>query len=356
LLHLNIYIFRIHFVALKRVCSYSFRATGVILVNVLKNTLEEKSIMSSTEKNLPTDQSVKKPGLFSRRRFLGRTGSALGATVALAGGGAALSPKTASAAPGSIVDFNILNFALNLEYLEAEYYLRGTTGIGIAQHGVGVNGVGGAGGPVIIKANPAVPFANQAFLLEIATEIAQDELDHVRFLRETLGSAAVAEPAIDLLNSFNLLAQAAGLGSTFDPFASVFNFFLGAFIFEDVGVTAYHGAAPAITNPTYLSAAAGILAVEAYHAATIRVVSIESGGTEQANAISNVRNVLSDEGVPVTDQGVTVNGQVNIVPADANSIAFNRSTRQVLNIVYGAINAPRGLFFPDGLNGAITNG
>jgi hypothetical protein len=290
----------------------------------------------------------------NRRAFLGRTGVAAGATVALASGGLLLRTGQTAAAQQADLDPAILNFALNLEYLEAEYYLRATTGVGIeAQGGVGVTGQG-TQGLVTIKPNSKVPFSAD-FFEDVAEEIAHDELAHVRFLRQALGDAAVARPAIDLLNSFNTLAQAAGLGNGFDPFANEVNFLIGAFIFEDVGVTAYHGAAPLVTNKDYLSAAAGILAVEAYHAGIIRTLLYELGHftQEAANKVSNLRNTLSDEGAGVTDQGIRVNHQPNLVPVDSNAIAFSRSTRQVLNIVYGGVNASMGLFFPQGVSGAI---
>jgi hypothetical protein len=165
-----------------------------------------------------------------------------------------------------------------------------------------------------------------------------------------LGASAVAEPAIDLQNSFNILAQAAGLGSSFDPFASEDSFLIGAYIFEDVGVSGFHGAAPLIQNKQVLLAASGILAVEAYHAGAVRLLLLQLGLAQATQQISAVRASLSGA---ADDQGVVVNGVANVVLADANSIAFSRTTRQVLNIVYGAQNAASGLFFPNGLNGAI---
>ena len=190
-----------------------------------------------------------------RREFF-RT--ALGAT-ALAAAGAAAIGWEASAGAQSITDADIFNFALNLEYLEANFYSFAVNGSAISSDSVSGTGTYGAatGGRAVSFTDPVV----QAY----AREIAQDELNHVRYLRsalKTAGATPVDRPQIDFTNAFSALAVAAGIvptGGTFNPFSSTNNFLIGAFVFEDVGVTAYSGAAPLLSSKTILSAAAALV-------------------------------------------------------------------------------------------------
>ncbi|MDQ0838903.1 ferritin-like domain-containing protein [Sphingomonas faeni] len=314
----------------------------------------------------------------SERREFFKT--ALGAAAMTAAGATALSLST-SASAQTITDADVLNFALNLEYLEAQFYSYAAYGTGLDNSLLGGTGTQGAvrGGRQVNFTDPIVS--------QYAREIAQDEIAHVRFLRTALGTAAVAQPVIDVsvspTSAFSLAAQAAGLvpaGTAFDPYANDEAFLLGAFIFEDVGVTAYKGAAPLLTSKAYLEAAAGLLAVEAYHAAIVRTTLYGKGIDTpslrtSADAISRARDSLDGGGANTTifgandiDQGIssysatpinlaTTQAAVtvsNIVPLDNNGVAYSRSASQVLNIVYlnsGAASA--GGFYPNGMNGNI---
>jgi hypothetical protein len=265
-------------------------------------------------------------------------------------------PLHAQAAPS---DGDILNFALNLEYLEAQFYYFAFFGEGLPQ-----NILGGTGTQGTVRGGRKVNFTDP-IVSQYAAEIAADERAHVEFLRGALGAAAVAQPAIDISSAadgaFSAAARAAGLigpGQSFDPYANDENFLLGAFIFEDVGVTAYKGAAALINNKVFLEAAAGILAVEAYHAALIRTTLFRKGMQTPAlitatERISDARDSL--DGSSDKDQGIAPrNDASNIAPLDENGLAYSRTTGEVLNIVYlTAMARSQGGFFPAGVNGAI---
>jgi hypothetical protein len=323
----------------------------------------------------------------TRRSFMARSGAAAAvAVVAGCGGSSTPAPTptptpTPTPAPVVLGDADYLNFALNLEYLEAEFYLRAATGSGLS-----ATDTGNATTTVVVPSTTMVPgltTAQQNYIYEIA----QNELDHVRFLRSALSSSAVSRPNIDLMNSFNAAASAAGIGSTFNPFGSYEAFLVGAFVFEDVGVTAYHGAAGLLsttaTGKTYLAAAASILAVEAYHAAEIRTLLIaDSVATATKTAtlvtpnptyvtyaqqISKLRATLGGGNettlTPLPAYAVPFVPTAympasTIVAADStNSIAFARTTDQVLHIVYAAApgaGVKGGGFFPNGMNGNIS--
>jgi hypothetical protein len=317
--------------------------------------------------------------------------------------------KAAQAATTAYNDSDILNFALNLEYLEANFYYLCAFGCTInapnsaaIAAGAPSGGIpiliagGGVGTGGSVTGGSKVPFTTVT-AASYAIETAIEEGKHVLFLQKALGSLAVNQPAINLntvasTDAWPALVAAAGLPTGFTPYANDTFFLLGAYVFEDVGVTAYHGAASLLTSSANLSAAAGILSVEAYHAGLIRTT-INNLDPTNANSLLTYTGLISalraklakaalfgvtppasaydtgtdDFGLANMTSAATLGAGgsaatiTQIVDADPTySIAFARNTTQVLNIVTGGAAAPagatsavigaKGVFFPAGMN------
>ncbi|MBK0377967.1 ferritin-like domain-containing protein [Mucilaginibacter segetis] len=217
----------------------------------------------------------------------------------------------------SVVD--VLNFALTLEYLEAKFYNTGSAGA-------------------------LIPAANASYI----NEIKDDENQHVSFLKGVitqLGGTPVAEPNIDL---------SGGNGSGNGPFAAALTdyptFLLAAQAFEDTGVRAYKGQAPALKgNQVVLTAALSIHAVEARHASAIRKLRFDLGqSTTTKPWIVSTASKGNDTGNALVDgnydgeQNVTQGG-VNLTTALGASVsvatgAFDEplTTEQVLLLLKGS--------------------
>lgn len=164
----------------------------------------------------------------NRRELVRGAATVIPATVALQ----MLGAKFAFAQDG---DFDgpvdVLNYALTLEYLEAEFYRQG-------------------------NAANLVDGKAATYLQKIQT----DEETHVMVLTDTikkLGGSPVAAPKVDFGQAY--ADKASYLGA--------------AYTFENLGVSAYLGAAPSLFGEKdLLSAAASIFGVEARHAAILGVL------------------------------------------------------------------------------------
>lgn len=325
----------------------------------------------------------------SRRRLLTNAGLAAGAAALGSGLIGGITPMargsqnlvaTYGTRPNRITvnDTDILTFALNTEYLAAEYYGRAVNGTGLVDSSTtGVIGYGkkpytatAAGGvtaPSGTAANGGVAFAYPV-IQQFATQVANNEIAHVNGLRAALGSKAPARPTIDITNAFTNAAIAAGIitaGQTFNPYLNDETFMVGAFLLNDVDISAYVGGSPYISSPTVLATAAAILGAEAYHAGGFRQILYSMGQDSRfayvldyCNRISVLRNTATAliQGPGTYDEGLSNNtGGPNLVSADENSVAFARTFADVLNVVYlGTTATPTpGGFFPSGFNGRI---
>ena len=290
-----------------------------------------------TEEQLQTDATVLEFGqsirALNRRGFLS---SLAAATAAAAAAGVLGSATPAHAATGgpSIVD--VLNFALNLEYLEANLY-RSVSGLGI------ITPIEGGGAPVTGAPGPLQLDAQTA---ATAYNLAGDETRHIEVLRAAildLGGTPIVQPAIDytLGGKMKITTQAQFLTVTRQ--------------FTAVGTSAYAGAAMyLVSNPSILTAAGQILGAESQHLGAL-------------NYLSNMHGLIAPP-VDALDSPPLAPGKFTTLTSatDPNTPALGiaRTPAQVLGIVYGVSTAstttpPSGVssggFFPQGLNGAVKS-
>ncbi|GAA0623774.1 ferritin-like domain-containing protein [Kribbella sandramycini] len=149
-------------------------------------------------------------------------------------------------------DIEVLNYALTLEYLEAEFYRQG-------------NRAGLVSGK------------EKQYLMQIGA----DEASHVATLTATiqkLGGTPAGAPAVDF-------------GGAFDSRKS---YLTTAHVFENKGVGAYLGAAGFVKDKMILQAAAGIFGVEARHAAVV-------GNLLGLKAEGGVYQGATETGIPKAD-------------------------------------------------------
>jgi hypothetical protein len=253
-------------------------------------------------------------------RKLAVAGAALGATQ--------LPMKAQAPTPADVVQF-----ALNLEYLEAEFYSIATTGQNLQQRGVPITGSGSAGATTTSFGK--VNFGNNLVLTSgSAEDISDDEIAHVITLRGALtanGITPIAKPAINL----DALAP---MGASL---ANQQAFLILARAFEDIGVSAYNGGATLLAGSPYLMAAARILAVEGQHTGNIRLqiarLGIQTAPLDGADVLP-----------PPTGSNFFSTNK-------ANGLSAYRTPGEVLYLAYGfAANVTAGGFFPNGVNGVLN--
>src|SRR6185312_14441725 len=219
-------------------------------------------------------------------------------------------------APTDII-IDTLNFALTLEYLESNFYIRAVAA-GIAPSGDAMSAL---------------------------TIIRDHENEHVIFLKSAI-SAAGGTPVSFTASSFDFTAK----GTFPNVFSDWGTMLAVAQTFEDTGVRAYKGQAPnLISNNDYLTAALQIHSVEARHAAHLRemrkmanllvpsgvdvkpwITLNQSGiGTSAVQASYNGEENVTQAGVLITNIGV------QNISAAAASEAFDEplSKEQVTAIV-----------------------
>ena len=284
----------------------------------------------------------------NRRHFM----AALGMTGVAAGAGMMSGCSTSNSVAvttASTAQIDMLNFALNVKYLQATFYsfiAKGTdlTGSAVTNSGVVTNPL-----------TAALTFTgvNAQQITDMVNEIYYDEKNHVSTLISLLGSSVVFRPAINLAAYATITAT---------------NALSIARMLEDVAVTALAGASASLSTSD-VTLVGQILGADSFHSGALRLVSIQNPGIAvYAKADSlDVPPVdlgtaaLEAAGPTATGGFFATAGATTFTSTNPQGFAFARTTSQVFSIAYatGGVLAASGTtsggFFPSGVNGNIKS-
>ncbi|MCC2976593.1 ferritin-like domain-containing protein [Sphingomonas sp. PL-96] len=243
-----------------------------------------------------------------------------------------------------------MNFVLAIQYVGAQFYgaASGSPLPAALQGGTGTQG-SVSGGRSVAFANPLIG--------QYAGEFAADQIASITAIRQALGTAAGAQPTVDLSSSaFGRVGEAAGLGSGFDPFADETSFLLGALVIEHGVAAGYR----AMLTEGVAADAEGMLTKamgdSIYRDGVIRAL-LATRAEETpalADTVSAVFAVLAalqtgDSALQVSQSG---DQPVADVP-DGNGypIALVRNTDEMLRLLSLNPSATSGGLLPQGING-----
>ncbi|XP_057755513.1 ferritin-like catalase Nec2 [Arachis stenosperma] len=263
-------------------------------------------------------------------------------------------------------DADLIEFALNLEYLEAEFFLYGALGYGLDKFA-----------PKLTQGGPS-PFGGKIAYLsplikDVTLQFALQEVGHLRAIKNTV--KGFPRPLLNLSSeTFGQIIDSAfgkKLYPSFDPYANDINYLIASYAIPYVGLNGYVGANPLLKSPLAKGLIAGLLGVESGQDAVIRALLYERKDeivkpykwnvAEFTNHISQLRNTLGkggikDEGLVVPKElGAEGNVTGNILAGNIFSYSYARSPQEILRIVYGTSNerTPGG-FYPQGGRGTIA--
>ncbi|KAB2067849.1 hypothetical protein ES319_A09G256400v1 [Gossypium barbadense] len=234
-----------------------------------------------------------------------------------------------------IFDVDLLEFSLNLEYLEADFFLFGSFGQGLERVA-----------PNLTRGSPPPIGAQKANLDSITNGLI------LQFGYQEVGHIKPLQPP-------------------FNPYANNVSFLIAAYLIPYVGLTGYVDTIPKLFSTTSRKLVSGLLGIESGQDAVIRallyplrqvkVPPYDIDVDEFTRRISNLRNTLGragskDEGLTVqVNEGAEGRVQGNVLAGDQFSLAYNRTPEEILRIVYGSGNASiPGGFFPKGAGGRIA--